>query len=115
MVDRNRNDFYHRVGRIERTHERGGGFEAEGTLGMTFYNSLRPRTRRSTMLMPLALILCTVVAIKAGVLINIGEQAYAERVARLQEGSTADRVGAYVLQADPLTQYVAELISQLAR
>ena len=36
MYDPNMRDFYRRVGRIERTHAQGGGFEAAGTLGMTY-------------------------------------------------------------------------------
>lgn len=110
MIDPNMRDFYGRVGRIERTYQMGGGFEAAGTLGMTYYNSLKVRRRRMTWLLPVVLVLGTIVAIKAAVLANIGQETYAERIAALSSGDMADRIGAYILQADPLTQYVAAQI-----
>lgn len=114
MHDPNLRNFYNRVGRIAETHRRGGGFEAEGTLGMADFRS-DVRVRRMGLLGPVALILGTVVLIKAAIFVSIGEAAYAERVARLSSGTSADRIGAYVLQADPLTQYTAALIERLAR
>jgi hypothetical protein len=108
MVDPNMRDFYGRVGRIQKTHENGGGFEAAGTLGMTYYNSLKVRRSRMTWLMPVVLVAATIIAIKAAVLANIGTETYAARIAALQAGDMADRIGAYVLVADPLTQFVAE-------
>jgi hypothetical protein len=114
MHDPNLRNFYNRVGRIENVHRRGGGFEAEGALGMADFR-VEARPRRLGILGPAALVLGTVVLIKAAILVNIGDAAYAERVARLSSGTTADRVGAYVLQADPLTVYAAALIERLAR
>lgn len=113
MHDPNLRNFQSRVGRIADTHSRGGGFEAEGALGMADFRS-EARPRRLGVLGPVALTLGTVILIKAAILVNIGETAYAERVARLSSGSSADRVGAYVLQADPLTVYTAGLIDRLA-
>jgi hypothetical protein len=112
MVDPNMRDFYGRVGRIERTHQQGGGFEAAGTLGMTYYNSLKVKRRRMTWLMPVALVFCTIVAIKAAVLANIGADTYTARIAALSGGDMADKIGAYILQADPLTQYLAGQIEK---
>jgi hypothetical protein len=115
MVDRNRVNFEGRIGRIEKMHASGAGFEAEGTLGMAYYNSLRPtQRRRSTWLLPLALIALTVIVIKAGILSQIGADAYAARVAELSQGTFADRLGAYVLTADPLTEWVAALLGNRA-
>lgn len=112
MNDPNLRNFRTRIGRIEETHSHGGGFEAEGTLGMAHF---RPRTRRRRLGLvgPLALVLVTMVLIKSAVLVNIGPEAYADRVARLSSGSQADRVGAYILQADPLTREIAALIEGL--
>ncbi len=108
MHDPNMRNFYNRLGRIERTHQMGGGFEADGTLGMTYYNSLKVQRRRMTWLGPVLLVLMTIVAIKSAVLARIGDDTYAQRIAVLSQGDTADRIGAWVLQADPLTQYLAQ-------
>lgn len=107
MVDRNLQNFYGRLGRIERIHAAGGGFEADGTLGLSHYRRSEPRARRFGLTGPLALVLMAVIAIKALVLATIGAGAYQDRIAQLQAGSTADHVGAYVLQADPLTVALA--------
>jgi hypothetical protein len=113
MADPNMRNFYRRVGRIERMHEQGAGFEAAGTLGMSYYNSLKRSRRRMTWLMPVALVLATIVVMKATILVNIGPEAYAERVAGLEAGTLADRMGAYVLQADPITQWLATALDRL--
>ncbi len=105
-------DFHGRLDRIERIHDAGGGFEASGTLGLTYYNN--HRRRRLGRLLPLVLILASIVVVKAGVLARLGPDPYAERLARLQAGDALDRVGAYVLQADPLTVQVAALLRGLA-
>lgn len=108
MVDRNMQDFYGRLGRIERTHEAGGGFEAEGTLGMSYYRARRRPARRFGLLGPLVLVAMTVLAIKAAVLATIGPESYEERLAALRAGTGAEQAGAWVLQADPMTVSLAE-------
>jgi hypothetical protein len=67
-----------------------------------------------TWIMPVALVLMTIIAIKAAVLANIGADTYAARIATLSQGDTADRIGAYILQADPLTAFVAGQITAVA-
>jgi hypothetical protein len=108
MVDRNLKNFYGRVGRIEKIHAAGGGFEADGTLGMSYYNAKRKRAHRKGFLAPLVLILMTVVAIKSAVHASIGPELYQDRIATLEAGDWADRTGAYVLRADPLTLAISE-------
>jgi hypothetical protein len=112
MVDRNLQNFYGRVGRIEKIHAAGGGFEAEGTLGMSFYNAKRNRSSRKGFLGPLVLILMTVVTIKAAVHASIGAEQYGQRIAALEAGDWADRTGAYVLRADPLTLAISEQLNK---
>jgi hypothetical protein len=41
----------------------------------------------------------------------IGPEAYAERLARLSSGTVAEQMSAYVLHADPVTVWVANLVS----
>jgi hypothetical protein len=108
MVDRNMQNFYGRLGRIERTHEAGGGFEADGTLGMSYYRARRRPARRFGLLGPLVLVAMTVIAIKAAVLGTIGPERYEERLAALRSGSSVEQGGAWVLQADPMTAALAE-------
>lgn len=114
MVDRNLQNFYGRLGRIEDIHRAGGGFEADGTLGMSFYNSRRhPRRRRFGALAPLALVAMSVLGLKAVVHATIGSELYDARVAELRAGDGVHRAGAYVLQADPLTVAIADKIGSL--
>ncbi|MDI3336505.1 hypothetical protein QKW60_08815 [Defluviimonas aestuarii] len=110
MVDRNLQNFYGRIGRIEKIHKAGGGFEAQGTLGMSYYNAQRRSAHRRGFLAPLVLTLMTIVLIKSMIHASIGAAAYDERIVTLQAGEYADRVGAYVLQADPLTIAISDRI-----
>lgn len=104
MVDRNQLNFRGRLGRIRRIHKKGGGFEAEGTLGMTFYTAQRRPSRRPRLLFLLLFTAVTVVALKAGLMAAIGPEAYVARLAALRQGSSLDRAGALVLAADPMTK-----------
>ncbi len=108
MVDRNMQDFYGRLGRIDRIHQSGGGFEADGALGMSYYNARRKPARRRGFLAPVVLVMMTVIALKAGVLASIGPERYEERIAALRAGTGAEQAGAWVLQADPLTAMLAD-------
>ena len=107
MVDRNLRNFYGRLGRIERIHQAGGGFEANGALGMSYFRPRRVARRRGGLVGPLMLVLMTIIVIKAMVHASIGAELYEERIAALRAGDSAERIGAYVLQADPLTLAIA--------
>ena len=112
MVDRNMRDFQGRLGRIERIHDGGGGFEADGTLGA----SAVPRRRRRRLLrLPALLALTAVILIllKAGLHAALGPDLYAAKVDLLRAGSDADRAGAWVLQVDPLTENISARIRRL--
>ncbi len=116
MVDRNLQNFYGRIGRIQNIHDAGGGFEADGTLGMSYYNARRHRNRRRLgFLGPLALVAAVIVGVKSVVHATIGQEVYDQRVAALWAGDTVEKAGAYVLQADPVTIAIAEKIRQLLR
>lgn len=112
MVDRHRRDFQGRLGRIEHTHEAGGGFEAEGTLGMSYHNSRRRRRRMPRLLGVLTVMAVVMILLKAGMHVAIGADAYEYRVAAMKAGTQTDRFGAYILQADPVT---LALVAQLRR
>jgi hypothetical protein len=113
MVDRNRDDFQGRIGRIERIHDKGGGFEADGTLGMTYYNARRRRARLPRWPLTLLVVLVVLLLLKAGLHVAIGGGAYDHRVAALRQGSKVEQIGAWLLQADPATLALAERMRRL--
>lgn len=47
---------------------------------------------------------------KAFLLVNLGGITYAERVAELQQGTVLEQAGAWIMQADPATIWIAEQI-----
>lgn len=52
---------------------------------------------------------------KAVLMASLGHAAYDDRVARLQEGSVVEKVGAFAMQGDPLTSLVADKVEPLLR
>ncbi len=52
---------------------------------------------------------------KAFLVANLGPQTYDDRVARLQAGTIVEKGGAFVMQADPLTIYLAQQIGPILR
>ena len=109
MSDPNLVDFYGRVARIERARAKGYGFEANGTLGRSHY--LRPVRQRRPMLRILIFASVCVFGLKGAILYKVGPESYEARVARLQTGEGFDRLGAWLMQADPVTVWVAEQIA----
>ncbi|MBS0563208.1 MAG: hypothetical protein JSR87_01600 [Proteobacteria bacterium] len=107
MVDRNMQDFRGRLGRIGRIHRKGGGFEADGALGMAYYNAKRHPRRRPRLLFLLLFLAVALVGLKAGLMATIGPDAYGARLATLRQGTELDRLGAWVLTADPVTVTLA--------
>lgn len=113
MADPNIQDFYGRLYRIRKTYSRGGGFEAEGTLGRAYF--VAPRRRRSTLLIlvrPLLFLAIFLTLLKAVILSSIGPSAYMDRMATLQNGDRISQAGEVVMQIDPVTRYLADKIGQ---
>ncbi len=113
MVDRNRENFQGRIGRIERVHDKGGGFEAPGTLGMSYYTARRRRPGLPRWPLTLVVMLAVLFTLKAMLHVAIGPSAYDYKVAALRAGSDIDRVGAVLLQADPVTILIADQIRRI--
>lgn len=107
MVDRNLQNFYARLGRIEEINSEGGAFEAVGTLGRSHYAALKPPRRQGVWLRPLAFILLAFLLMKGGLHAQIGPDIYSERLAVLQAGTPIERAGAWLLHADALTLQIA--------
>ena len=109
MSDANMVDFYGRIGRIERAHTNGLGFEATGTLGRSYY--VRKKQKRHSFVFPLMFVLLAVFGLKAVIYNNVGAATYQLRVDQLLEGEGFDRVGGWLMQADPVTIYLSEQIA----
>jgi len=99
-VDLQREEFYGRIERIEdeRSHQ-----------------PRRPRRdgrklSSGNWIAPIAMVLAAIVVMKAIVHANVGPEGYEYRLAALAEGDVADRVGAWVLAADPVTVTLSALL-----
>jgi len=113
MAKTDMNEFEKRLSRIDKIHEAGGAFEANGSLGRSYFDSTRPKSRRALPLRGLALLVAGILLVKGMMLAQIGAEEYAKRVANLADGNMVEQVGAWVLHADPATRYIASVISPL--
>lgn len=107
MADQNMVDFYGRVSRIKKARAKGYGFEAEGTLGRSFYSQHAPARQKGSILKPAIIVLFSAFGLKGAIHYQIGGDVYSERVAELQSGEGFDRLGGYLMQADPVTKFVS--------
>lgn len=118
MSDQSIAEFNTRIARIQMARAKGQGFEAEGTLGRSFYTRSDPRYRRRwrvPVLRPLFLILFFGTLLKALLLYQLGSSAYEARVTGLMAGQGIDRIGGWLMQADPVTSSVARRIALFGR
>ncbi len=111
MADSNMTEFYRRVSRIQKMRAKGYGFEAEGTLGRS--SMQRPAARRRSILGPIVFVLACVFLMKGLMYHEVGAQSYEDRVASLMAGDGIDHVGGLVMQADPLTVFIAGKLDEL--
>lgn len=108
MVDPNLNEFYGRVAKIEKARALGYGFEADGTLGRSYY--YRPSRTRKSIIAPALVVLCCAVGLKGAIHYKVGGDIYQERVNALMAADGFERLGGYLMMADPLTLTVSEQI-----
>lgn len=109
MFDPNIKDFYERVGRLNKAHAQGFGFEAVGVLGRSHY--YRPaRKNRFKLVLPVIFILMAGFTLKGAIYYFVGAQTYEGRVADLQNGEGFDKLGAALMSPDKVTLWVAETI-----
>lgn len=109
MSDANMVDFYGRIARIERAHTKGFGFEAAGTLGRSHYS--HKQKKRQSFVMPLLFVLVAAFGLKAVIYQSTGASTYQLRVEQLLAGEGFDRVGGWLMQADPVTIALSEKIA----
>ena len=62
--------------------------------------------------MPLIMVLCAGIGLKGMIYQSVGAKAYDKRVQALQVGEGFDRLGGWLMQADPVTVYVAAQITE---
>lgn len=116
MSDPSIAEFYNRVDRIQKARANGLGFEAEGTLGRSFYTrkSRRMRIKIPFLRQIVAIVICST-AMKAVFLYQLGAESYNDRVAKLMAGEGFDRLGGWAMQADPVTVALSNRLGQLLR
>jgi hypothetical protein len=100
-VDPNLNDFYSRVSRIEKSHAKGYGFEARGTVSRKAPSKGGGRLLR--LAKPLVLAVVLGLGLKGVIHYYVGAQTYESRVSALAAGSGFDPIGAWLMTADPVT------------
>jgi hypothetical protein len=109
MAESQLSEFYDRVARYERARAKGRGFETDGTLGRSFY--LRPKRRSPLRIVTgIAGVLFTLLALKAGIVLFVGEGVYAQRLERMNKGEGIDRLGAAILKIDPISGYMVNQV-----
>ncbi|WP_172961005.1 hypothetical protein [Oceaniglobus roseus] len=79
--------------------------------------TVRPRRRAPSFdaLKGILIVLAVLFTMKSIMLASAGNLAYQERVNALRDGSAVERVGAFVMQADPLTRQLASGLGALMR
>jgi hypothetical protein len=110
-VDPNLNEFYSRVSRIEKSHAKGYGFEAAGTVGRKVPS--KAGSRLAKLLKPVLFALLLGFGLKGMIHYYIGAQTYESRVSALAAGQGFDPVGAWLMHADPVTLYVSSQLQAL--
>lgn len=106
-MDMHQKNFAIRLDRIDRRHRD----VSDGYITSVNHDGLiiavRRRRKVRVPYAGLALVALGIIAIKALAVVQMGEEGYAARIEGLASGSQIERVGAWVMQADPLTQWVA--------
>ncbi|SEN12373.1 hypothetical protein SAMN04488103_103169 [Gemmobacter aquatilis] len=111
MAGQDLSEFYARLARIEDARAKGHGFEADGTLGRSYYT--KPSRKRSRLIGPLLVILACGTGLKASMYYQIGSASYLDRVERMRESEGFARLGGFLMQADPVTVQTSALIDRL--
>ena len=109
MSDPNLEDFYVRVGRIERSHSMGYGFEAPDTLGRSFYRRL-PVRRRPVFRIGVFLF-CFCFGMKGAIHYHMGAEAFDARVEAIDARGGFDAMQAFLMRSEPVTELVSGVIA----
>lgn len=111
MGDANQRNFEVRMNKINRRHKR----LSRGYVMSVNHDGLiiaQPKAKQGWFpWRGMLLALVGTLMVKAFMFAQIGAESYNGRVATLQAGNQVDQVGAFVLAADPATQWIAEQIA----
>ncbi|GAA0289770.1 hypothetical protein [Rhodovulum strictum] len=105
MHDPQHEQFRVRLARVERMHRDGHVSELAGTNGWT-----TPRLSLSVgipLWRALGMIALAMLVLKAAILAQIGPQAYEHHLASASGASVVQQVATYVMQIDPITEWLA--------
>lgn len=112
MTDQNMADFYDSVRRYHALRSKGFAHEATGALGRSFYFGQLKSKRRRSLLAPVLFALTAAFLLKATIFYTVGPSNYQDRVARLEAGEGFDKFGAWLMQSEPVTEFLAKKIGQ---
>jgi hypothetical protein len=112
--DPNLRDFYGRISRIEEARAQGYGFEAPGTIGLSQYRRGVTRRRRS-LFGPIFVAVVMALALKGTIHYKVGASTYNARVEQLLAGQNFDKLGGWLMQADPATLWVSGFIKEMTK
>jgi len=111
MVDTKLKNFETRLARIDQIHAAGGAFEANGSLGRAYFDSVRKQSRRSFPWRGLALVMLGALLLKATVFAHLGAGIYDGHVEELAKGNIVEQVGAWAMRADTATRMIGALLA----
>ncbi len=113
MSDANQRNFEVRMNRINRRQQR----LSRGYVMSVNHDGLiiaEPKARSSVIpWRGILFVLVGTLIVKGVMLAQIGPEAYDARVATLASGNQVEKIGAYVLSADPVTQWIGAKVAPL--
>ncbi|MEM9248779.1 MAG: hypothetical protein AAGB05_08800 [Pseudomonadota bacterium] len=112
MSDSQIRQFNKRLKKIDKIHRRGGGFEAEGTLGQSYYTR-RARRAARPVLRPMFALVAAVLVVKSIAAGAVTPEDYSARVDALRDGTNWQQASALVMAPDPISQTVGGWIAPL--
>ena len=107
--------FDRRLKRIDRSHQNlSSGYVAEvGADGLITLKA--KRRKRGLPVKGMLLLVLGFLVFKALMLAHLGPEAYGERVGKLEAGTIVEQSGAWIMQADLATQWIAGQIGPFMR
>lgn len=114
MADANYVRFNNRLRQIDRTHHKlSRGYvrlvERDGMLVPVAQKRIRLGFPWRGLMLTIAVFL----VFKAGMLAHLGAAAYDFRVGKLADGNMAEQFGGWIMQADPITRWIASQITYI--
>lgn len=114
-MSKNRQDFARRINKLSRKHK---AVSRAHSVTMAPDGLIHVRPRRQFPKPPLRMLVLAVAILfvfKSALLSHLGDAAYTERLDKLATGNVSERAGAWVMQIDPVTQFIATQIGSALR